>query len=182
MNDLIILAALVDGPKHGYQLKREAGFIFGHGDLHNNLIYPLLRRFTDSGWVTKRTVPGQRGQTRQEYAITPLGHKALMDQVRAFTDSDAASQSAFLIRVGMFSLLEANDRSRILEMRESYLHKRQQRLSALSGNMDIGEFGGDTIQLLRDQAELELAWIRDLRQKLAEPTPVEHMQEQGARP
>jgi hypothetical protein len=46
MNDLIILATLLDGPKHGYQLKREAGFILGQGAMHNNLIYPMLRRFT----------------------------------------------------------------------------------------------------------------------------------------
>jgi DNA-binding PadR family transcriptional regulator len=35
---------LLDGPKHGYQLKREAGFILGQGTTHNNLIYPLLPR------------------------------------------------------------------------------------------------------------------------------------------
>jgi hypothetical protein len=50
MNDLIVLAILLDGPKHGYQLKREAGFILGQGAMHNNLIYPMLRRFTAEGW------------------------------------------------------------------------------------------------------------------------------------
>jgi hypothetical protein len=40
MNDLIILATLPQGPKHGYQLKRQAGFIFGDTALHNNFIYP----------------------------------------------------------------------------------------------------------------------------------------------
>ena len=52
MNDLIILALLLDGPKHGYQLKREAGFLFGHGDMHNNLVYPLLRRFLTAGRIS----------------------------------------------------------------------------------------------------------------------------------
>ena len=46
MIDLIILASLLDGPKHGYALKKQAGMIFNHSQLHNNLVYPLLRRFT----------------------------------------------------------------------------------------------------------------------------------------
>ncbi len=50
----MVLGLLFDGPKHGYQLKREAGFVLGRGDMHNNLVYPLLRRFTTEGWVTKR--------------------------------------------------------------------------------------------------------------------------------
>src|SRR5260370_14922963 len=36
MNDLILLAALMQGPQHGYALKKLAGFMAGHGDMHNN--------------------------------------------------------------------------------------------------------------------------------------------------
>ena len=66
MTDLIILSMLLPGPKHGYQLKHEAGMVFGQEALHNNLIYPLLRRFLKDGWVSKKEVPGERGQTRQQ--------------------------------------------------------------------------------------------------------------------
>ena len=74
MNDLIILATLLAGPKHGYQLKREAGFIFGNAALHNNLIYPLLRRFAMEGLVTKKAVAGQRGQLRARL-VPSMSHK-----------------------------------------------------------------------------------------------------------
>ena len=77
MNDLVLLSLLYDGPKHGYQLKREAGFVLGRGDMHNNLVYPLLRKFTKKGWVTKKTVPGERGQTRQQYVLTAKGRREL---------------------------------------------------------------------------------------------------------
>src|SRR5271170_6177731 len=126
MNDLIILATLLDGPKHGYQLKREAGFILGQGTMHNNLIYPMLRRFSSEGWVSKKTVPGERGQTRLQYAITPLGRRELVTQLREFNELDAASFAAFITRVGMFEVLEAPVRGRIMRQRENYLQAREE--------------------------------------------------------
>src|SRR5579863_6775268 len=121
MNDLIILATLLDGPKHGYRLKREAGFILGQGAMHNNLVYPLLRRFTAEGWVSKKTVPGDRGQTRLQYAITTLGRRELVARLSEFGESDASSFVGFITRVGMFALLEEPVRNRVLQRRESYL-------------------------------------------------------------
>jgi DNA-binding PadR family transcriptional regulator len=61
MTDLILLALLLARPKHGYQLKREAGLLLGQEMLHNNLVYPLLRRFMKHRWVSRKTGPGQRG-------------------------------------------------------------------------------------------------------------------------
>ena len=58
MNDLLMLAALLGGPKHGYALKKQAGLMTGQANLHNNLVYPLLRRFVARGWVTRKKVAG----------------------------------------------------------------------------------------------------------------------------
>ena len=116
MNDLVILALLLPGPKHGYQLKREAGIILGHEALHNNLVYPLLRRFTTSQWVSRKTVPGQRGQTRNQYSLTALGRKELLDQLNSFTEQDARSADAFRIRVSLFGLLKPEARARIFQL------------------------------------------------------------------
>ncbi|HWC19772.1 MAG TPA: PadR family transcriptional regulator, partial [Terriglobales bacterium] len=86
MTDLIILATLLSRPKHGYQIKHEAGMILGQGILHNNLVYPLLRRFMNDKLVSRRTVPGERGQTRHRYAITFLGRKQLVARLSAFSE------------------------------------------------------------------------------------------------
>ena len=112
MTDLIILGMLLEGPQHGYRLKQNAGLIFGQGKLHNNLVYPLLRRFMANKWVTKKTIPGERGQKRQQYAITPLGRQTLLDRIRAFTEQDARSEDAFRVRVGFFAMLPPEDRDR----------------------------------------------------------------------
>jgi DNA-binding PadR family transcriptional regulator len=162
MNDLIILATLFDGPKHGYQLKREAGFILGHGVMHNNLVYPLLRRFTSDGWVTKKSMPGERGQTRQQYAITALGRRELIARLSESSESDASSFSRFITRVGMFALLEEPVRTRVLQQRESYLQHREERLTAMRQNLDLGIYGGGVVRYLIEQIQSERAWIRRL--------------------
>ena len=105
MTDLIILSMLLPGPKHGYQLKHEAGMVFGQEALHNNLIYPLLRRFLKDGWVSKKEVPGERGQTRQQYSLTAHGRRVLLERLSQFNEADAASDKEFRSRVGLFELL-----------------------------------------------------------------------------
>src|SRR5271170_2829309 len=163
MNDLIILATLLDGPKHGYQLKRESGFILGHSAMHNNLVYPMLRRFTTEGWVTKKPVPGERGQTRLQYAITALGRRELVARLGEFGEEDASSFAGFITRAGMFEVLEAPVRGRILKQRESYLRDREEKLVALRKNMDLGTYGGEVVRYLIAQIHSELGWIRHLR-------------------
>jgi DNA-binding PadR family transcriptional regulator len=169
MNDLIILATLLDGPKHGYQLKREAGFILGQGVMHNNLVYPLLRRFTAEGWVTKRSMPGERGQTRQQYAITAMGRRELVTRLSEFGEVDATSFSRFITRVGMFELLDEPVRARILQQREGYLQHREERLAAIRQNMDLGIYGGEVVRYLIEQIHSERVWLRRLRRVGASP-------------
>jgi DNA-binding PadR family transcriptional regulator len=163
MNDLIILATLLAGPKHGYQLKREAGLILGQGTLHNNLIYPMLRRFLAEGWVTKKTMPGKRGQTRQQYSITPLGQRTLIQRLSEYGEDDASSQEGFVARVGMFEILSPEARTRILAEREKYLGARDQKLAALQEQMELGTYAGTVVHYLREQIQSELLWIRRLR-------------------
>jgi len=116
MNDLLMLAMMLDGPKYGYQLKREAGWIMGQ-ELHNNLVYPMLRRFLDDKWVSKKSVPGERGQTRQQYILTAEGRRKLFERLNAFSDGDAASEGAFHLRVGLFPALQPQARDATLQFR-----------------------------------------------------------------
>jgi len=163
MTDLIILAMLLDGPKHGYRLKQDAGTISGQGELHNNLVYPLLRRFTANGWVTKKTVPGERGQNRQQYSLTALGRRTLLERLSAFTEQDARSWDDFHARVGFFSLLPADVCEQILSLRQAFLHTRDERFAGLQKTMDLGVYGAEVVGFMREQIEAELAWIRRLR-------------------
>ena len=163
MNDLLILALMLAGPKYGYQLKREAGWMIGQDALHNNIVYPMLRRFLDEGWVSKRAVPGERGQTRQQYALTAEGRRTLMNRLSHFSEADASMEDVFRLRVGLFSFLKAEVRESILSARERRLDTRDERLETLQGKMDLGKFGGEIVGYMRKEVEMERQWIQRLR-------------------
>jgi DNA-binding PadR family transcriptional regulator len=161
MNDLILLAILTGGPQHGYALKKQAGTALGQPDMHNNLVYPLLRRFVAQKWVTQRRTAGERGQTRQVYSLTPLGRTALVDRLRQF--DDASSAEAFRLRAGLFEFLDPPAREQILAAREKYLQARERRFMTLETGMDVGRYGGEVTRFMREQIRSELAWIARLR-------------------
>ncbi len=163
MSDLIILALLLDGPKHGYQLKREAGWILGQQALHNNLVYPMLRRFLEEGWVSKKSVPGERGQKRLQYLLTARGRQTLLTSLTSYSEAEARSVEGFHLRVGMFELLKPEVREHILSLREAYLHSQEEALAALQAHMDIGTYGGEVVRHRHEKMQFELNWIRRLR-------------------
>ena len=163
MIDLLILSTLLQGPKHGYRLKQAAGLMLGQKDLHPNLVYPLLRRFIQQGWVKQKTAPGERGQTRKVYSLTPLGRRTLIERVGNFSEQDARSDEAFQLRVGMFLLLSQEVREHILRAREAALQAQDEHMAALQHNMSLGLYGENIVQHRREQIRAEMAWVRQLR-------------------
>jgi DNA-binding PadR family transcriptional regulator len=163
MTDLLLLAMLLGGPMHGYALKKRAGWLTGQQNLHNNLVYPLLNKFRKAGWITQKTGRGQRGQTREVYSLTAKGKAELMRRLQEFTEKDAASDGAFRLRIGMFFVLDAQARARILEARDTFLEQRENRYTHLASAMDLGKWGGETTAFLREQVRAERKWILRLK-------------------
>ena len=125
--------ALMEGPRHGYALKELAGLLLGHDDMHNNLVYPLLRRFVENSWVVKRTTDGQRGQKRDLYALTAKGRLELLQRLARFTEKEASTEDQFRVRVGLFSALDRDTRERLLDQRDRFLRKVRSALWTLRG-------------------------------------------------
>ena len=163
MNDLLILASLLDGPQHGYALKKRVGTITGHGAMHNNLVYPLLKRFVAAAWVSRRKAPGQRGQTRELYSLTPKGRKALLARLASFSEKDAASGDAFRLRVGLFSVLDPQKRAEILDCRVKWLERRTSVLAGIAETMALDQWADETVRFLESQVGAERKWLDRLR-------------------
>jgi PadR family transcriptional regulator PadR len=78
--DTMLLAALRDGPAHGYALVRlleqrsDGIFVLGEGT-----IYPALRRLERSGLLTSGEAVVE-GRTRRTYGLTRAGQAALREQ------------------------------------------------------------------------------------------------------
>ena len=162
MNDLIILAILLDGPQHGYALKKRAGMVLNQPELHNNIVYPLLNRFIENDWVNKKEMEGERGQTRQVYSLTAAGRQELIRRLSEFDDRQAHSESEFLLRVSLFPLLPAAVKERILNTRAALLERRNQHLGRLQRSEGIAGFPAEVVNFNRSQVQAELKWIKKL--------------------
>src|SRR5450432_3104697 len=165
MNDLILLAAFLSGPQHGYALKKQVGLISGKPEMHNNLVYPLLRRFVENGWVSKREAQGQRGQTRELYSLTAKGKQELLRRLGEFGEKQAGSPEEFHLRVGLFPVLDANTRKRVLSTRDAWLDIREKRLARIEPSLETNSWGAEVVHFIRDQIRGERSWIAALDRK-----------------
>jgi DNA-binding PadR family transcriptional regulator len=168
MNDLIMLAALLDGPKHGWALKKLAGFLSGSGEMHNNLVYPLLKRFVTQGWARRRSERGQRGQTRAVYSLTLSGKQELMRRLGQFGEKEVASSAEFRVRVGLFAFLDHDSCARILDRRDQWLTSREKHFASIRDGltaMEATEWGREVVTFLLQEVRSERRWIRTLEKK-----------------
>jgi DNA-binding PadR family transcriptional regulator len=71
--DVLLLATLEDGPKHGYAIKealRDGSN--GRFDLPTGTIYPALHRLEAAGLITGAWASGE-GRRRRDYQLTEAG-------------------------------------------------------------------------------------------------------------
>src|SRR5262249_32932053 len=76
--DALLLAALEDGPRHGYAVIEALGRSTSGGrlDLPTGTIYPALRRLEQAGLI-KGSWSIVAGRQRREYRLTSAGSRAL---------------------------------------------------------------------------------------------------------
>jgi len=77
------LAALIDGPRHGYAIMRRARELSG-GEvrLSTGTLYALLERATEEGLVSAGEPYVTSGRTRRDYALTGVGRAALATEAQ----------------------------------------------------------------------------------------------------
>jgi len=172
--EILILRRLRSGPAHGYELRKRVeqttGFV-----LHNNSLYPALRRFQEAGAVTKTTEPHQGRPPRLVYTLTEVGRELLHDMLADLPADQAADPSEFLARLGQFSLLSPAERSGVLASRTRAVHDQLTHYQAMR---DLAVAHGErwgalaTAELVR-RHEQELTWLAELGELAAadDPTP-----------
>ena len=72
------LAALIDGPLHGYAIVQRAGDLSdGRVRLSTGTLYALLERAIGEGLVVAGRPYVEGGRERRDYTLTPLGREQL---------------------------------------------------------------------------------------------------------
>ncbi len=79
--ELMVLAAVEDQPRHGYDVARlideRSG---GRLRFHVASLYPMLYRMEKRGWIVGRWVEKPTQRRRRYYRLTPAGIKVLAAQ------------------------------------------------------------------------------------------------------
>ena len=92
--DLLLLATLAAGPKHGYAiidaLRQESGGAF---DLPEGTIYPALHRLEGAGSI-KSEWSTDSGRRRRVYVLTRKGERALGEKTEAWNAFSRAMTAA----------------------------------------------------------------------------------------
>jgi DNA-binding PadR family transcriptional regulator len=168
--EILILRRLRSGPAHGYELRKRVQQTTGVV-LHNNSLYPALKRFEEAGAVTKTAQPQDGRPPRLVYALTEVGHELLHDMLADFPPEQAADEGEFLARLGQFSLLNPAERIAVLAartraVRDQLAHLKAMRDLAAAHGERWGELA--TTELIRRRSG-ELAWLAALADLAAQP-------------
>lgn len=79
VNELLVLATLEDGPKHGYQIaldvEEKSG---GDFELQHGTLYPILHRLEKEGLIRGRWE--EEGRRRKVYGLTDRGRRHLSQE------------------------------------------------------------------------------------------------------
>lgn len=165
---MLILRHLSRTPAHGYELRKRVAATTGVV-LHNNTLYPALRRFEEAGAVTKTAEPQQGRPPRHVYQLTGVGRDLLHDMLAELPADQADDDSEFLSRLGQFALLEPAERLAVLDARQTALNERLGRLERLRERSGGEEWGQAVTSELIRRGEAELAWLARLRAAAARP-------------
>lgn len=77
--DILLLAELTTGPKHGYEIKKNVQNRLGENfELNHNTLYPALRRFENMGAITKEIHKQVGKPNRNMYDITETGEEIFL--------------------------------------------------------------------------------------------------------
>ena len=86
VNELLVLATLEDGPKHGYQIavdvEEESD---GDFELQHGTLYPILHRLDKEGLIEGAWE--EEGRRRKVYSLTDRGRKRLSQQGSRLLDA-----------------------------------------------------------------------------------------------
>src|SRR6516225_6911984 len=161
--EILILRRLRSGPAHGYELRKRVEQTTGVV-LHNNALYPALRRFEEAGAVTKTAQPQEGGRPpRLVYTITGTGREMLHDLLADLPAAQAGDDAEFLARLGQFELLIPAERCAVLDARLAALSARAAHLAGLADASRSHPWGAVVVAELARRTAADRGWVARLR-------------------
>lgn len=159
--DIIILRHLLKRPAHGYDLRKRVSVTTGY-TLHNNALYPALKRFEEAGAVTRAAEAQEGRPPRNVYTITDTGREMLHDMLTDLPDEQAGDETEVLSRIGQFDLITPEERRRVLAKRDAAVVAQIERVRGLRDQAVELRWGTMIANELIRRFEAERVWLAEL--------------------
>lgn len=180
-SEILILAMLRQGKRHGYEIKKDIDrALGGMVALNNKTLYLALKRFEKMGAVNREVISQEGKPNRHLYELTESGIELLQALLRDFGPEQAGSEAEFFTRVSFFDFLDIPKRQAILSERLGYLQKALEYLHSLQHMAEEGQECADIvptqtharrvlafhIRRIHDEYEWIASWLQDLQTEL----------------
>lgn len=167
--DFAILGLLLEGPTHGYDLRRRLNSALGpFRALSYGSLYPALRSLTARGFIRPLDLPAEgarrsSARVRISYEITADG-KEHFHAAAARTGADTADDDAFEVRFAFFASTEADVRRLILEGRRHRLEQRLEtaRADRAARREQFDTWSSELARYGEESTEREVRWLSEL--------------------
>jgi DNA-binding PadR family transcriptional regulator len=119
--DLMILGLLMQGPAHGYELKKRIAISFGtqYPNLSDSAIYPRLAQFEKEGLVEGKVEQQQGVPNKKVYRLSEAGLKRMRElaatPVNASGVISDANADDLMVHIAFFSLITKEERRKVVE-------------------------------------------------------------------
>ena len=162
-----LLALLVDGPRHGYQLRQEFETRTGATwPLNIGQVYTTLGRLVRDDLVE---VAGDGEESQKLYAITPRGREVLDEWFATPVELPDRPRDELAIKLAMAAVTDGVDVAKVVQAQRSATVRALQDYARLkahaSADADIGWLL--VLDSLAFQAEAEIRWLDVCEQRLA---------------
>lgn len=165
----------MDGPRHGYNIKKLLSERFSAcTTINNNTLYSLLKRYEQAGDITKEVELCEGKPNRNIFSITHKGRRQFISILRDIPDMVIKNRDEYMMRLYYFHLLDIPTRKKLLKGREKYLIDSRDCVEAQT-HMEATLFVPVKIELQEFHLRLlgsELELIAQMKEKLDGPCPV----------
>jgi len=160
----MMLRVLADGPRHGYEIKKQVERILGGRSINNNVLYPALRRFEEQGAIERVAAEADPGRPpRNVYRLTDAGHDQLQAMIRDADPTLLADDNEFQTRVAFFADLDLADRLKIIAVRRAVIDETIAHLASLRPDAVGSAWGLRVLDFSLDRFRHEHAWLDTLQ-------------------
>lgn len=168
--EILILAQLMQGPKHGYEIKKNIIFVMSNSKIiNNNTLYPKLKQFEERGLVNSILELQDRRPNRYVYSITSLGQEIFHKILTDFTMETIRSDDEWSIRLAYYELLDKESRQKLLYYREAYMMEKRKHLEDLSSVVGDGKtqiYSQELYSYTQGMLDREIELIQEMVRKL----------------